>query len=191
MKSDKDRNELKEQAHSSVQELILNDGTVIPLESFATTPDLNLAPSSVLATSRIKLRPTSWGATWWQYPPLYRRLQHEVVTMRLKFPQFRLVENQRMTEQFSWVGWVKPKRRQYMIEIAYPANYPEAEPKIYVHRPALPPGTPHVYSDGSLCAHISQWIPNRSTAIQMVSIAALYLHDYEEWQRTGIWPNRI
>lgn len=101
-----------------------------------------------------------------------------------RFPDFRLIRE--ANGDLVWVGRLSPTGGMgYVVTLTYPARYPYREPKLRVVHPQVRPGSPHTYSDSSLCVHRSTWDPHRSTAVSEVPLIAAWLVAYENWVRTG------
>ncbi|MEE9254609.1 MAG: hypothetical protein V3U43_06715 [Pseudomonadales bacterium] len=77
----------------------------------------------------------------------------------------------------------------YTLSILVPTTYPNQMPAVYVRKPALRPGTGHVYNDGNICfMHPSMWNPGRHNVTFVLGRAAKWLNKYEVWRATGRWP---
>lgn len=78
----------------------------------------------------------------------------------------------------------------FQVCISIPDTYPTAIPTVTVPSEPFPSGTPHRYSDGSICLMRSeQWSQVFSLAF-LVAKTAVWLHKYEAWKRTGEWKGR-
>jgi len=108
----------------------------------------------------------------------------EVEVMQTRFPNFSLIEE--TDGQLLWVGVLEPQLdEEFLVTVEYPNDYPYRAPVLWVLDPALRPGTPHVYSDGSICIHKATWDPERGTAASCVPLLAAWLLAYLVWLQTG------
>ena len=77
----------------------------------------------------------------------------------------------------------------YTLSIRFPTTYPNQMPTVYVRKPALRPGTCHVYNNGNICfMHPSMWNPGRHNVTFVLGRAAKWLNKYEVWRATRRWP---
>ena len=83
----------------------------------------------------------------------------------------------------TWMG------NDYEIQLHYPISFPYIPPKAYVVQPKIAQSR-HIYPDGHLCMFHrddSSWEPT-TTGATVMSWVSLWLHCYEAWQETGVWP---
>ena len=122
---------------------------------------------------------------WYLQPKWRNRLLVETELMRERFPLFAPIRT--TNDALVWRGILRPTRtgKGYVVAVELPANYPYAAPILRVEQPALQPGSPHRYANGSLCIHRQSWEPTRGTIASVVPLAAAWLVAYEHWLRTG------
>jgi len=80
-----------------------------------------------------------------------------------------------------------PSSQIYKIKIVDKGG---AFPRVYVLKPKLVKGTPHLYSDGSLCLFYPKdfsWSKKSLIGETIVPWTALWLYFYELWLKTGNW----
>ena len=95
-------------------------------------------------------------------------------------------------EEAYWQGPVITwAQKEYKIQLRYPSAFPFSPPKAYVMDPKVEQSR-HIYPDGHLCLFHKDdkaWEP-KTTGATVMSWVSLWLHCYEEWQRTGHWPRQ-
>lgn len=117
---------------------------------------------------------------WHQQERWSHRLLAEQELMRSRFPRFALIESH--GGGLRWVGMIQPVAgRNFIVSVRYPDNYPYLPPTLFVEKPALRPGAPHRYVDGSICVHKDRWEPATGTAASCVPLAAAWLTAYLAW----------
>lgn len=120
---------------------------------------------------------------WYEAPTWKGRLLAEVALMRERFPHLRLVT---LAGALQWEGVIEPvPGRRFRIALVYPPRYPYAPPTLWVLTPTIQQGAPHLYADGSICVHRSEWDPMTGTAASVVPLAAAWLVAYLHWRVTG------
>lgn len=83
-------------------------------------------------------------------------------------------------------------RSAFLIDVVLPPRFPEEEPKLWVLSPTLPPGTAYRYSDGSICAHASRFVPYKTSVATMISVMAGWLFRFDRHRLQGIsWEEPI
>lgn len=106
-------------------------------------------------------------------------------TIQKRFPNFQLYNNDR--KNIYWIGYLQPKpdAEIYKVMIKY-----DLSPKVYVLEPEILSGSPHRYSDTSLCL----FHPNdRSYSFDMLLSDTIipwtseWLYFYEIWLKDGVW----
>jgi len=88
-----------------------------------------------------------------------------------------------------WQGTLKPldTAPTYHLKIEYRIG---KRPQIWVIKPSLRKGAPHVYPDGSLCLFWYrewEWSKDQDLSQTVVPWAAMWLYYYEIWLDTGDW----
>lgn len=113
-------------------------------------------------------------------------ISQQIAAMQCDFPSFAF---RREGNRPTWRGVIQPTDRgvSYQVKIVY--QYPNS-PRVWVVSPALHPGNPHHYPDGSLCLYYPQdgsWRSDKLISKTIVPWTALWLALYEEWCVTGLW----
>ncbi|MEM2145576.1 MAG: hypothetical protein QW279_09460 [Candidatus Jordarchaeaceae archaeon] len=132
---------------------------------------------------------------WYEKDP--QRLNLEILVVKERYPQFQL---RRLSDgRLSWYGCLQTARmadtygKRYNVLIVYPPSFPSEPPLSYVEGISGKESTPHQFGDGSLCLFYpddpKQWSP-KSTAVVVITWTAGWLHAYEVWRKTGVWPGR-
>lgn len=132
---------------------------------------------------------------WWKTPYGRWRLSVEVEAMR----RFRSFVLSRTVEGLSWRGDLRtsldPKRR-YIVRVTYPQGFPDESPVVTIEKPGLPSGTPHLLDGNRPCLYQPSqgsrhgYDPARTTAGTLVAWTALWIHAFETWRATDVWPGR-
>jgi hypothetical protein len=75
------------------------------------------------------------------------------------------------------------------IAIVLPQGYPNACPRVYADS-LNESAPPHRWADGALCIFgvMSSWNPGKHTAFSALTLARRWLQRYENWKKTGEWP---
>ena len=121
---------------------------------------------------------------WYEQPHWTSRLIAEEALMQEMVPSFQLFKSD--DGVLKWRGVLSPTGyTEYLVSVTYPPTYPYREPTLRVEVPALAAAAPHVYADGSLCTHRTNWDVQRATAVGEVGLVAAWLVAYETWLRTG------
>lgn len=88
----------------------------------------------------------------------------------------------------SWLGVLRVPQygREFKVAYVYGPRYPDELPSVWVLDPPLPPDTPHVNGDGSICVHpedapMDRWAPPVSLAL-----AGAWLFKLCHWQETRV-----
>ena len=134
------------------------------------------------------------GAAWWETPYGRWRLAAEGDAMR-RFPGFTaaLSENECLT----WTGWLRSglnRGRRYLVHVTYPNEFPDRAPVVTIAKPALPSEAPHLLPGNRPCLYRSGdgyengYDPAATTAATLVAWTALWIHAFESWRATGVWP---
>ena len=125
---------------------------------------------------------------WHEVKP--RLLRQERQAMRRFYPSFRM--DPASNGDLYWHGIVTTwLGNDYEIQLHYPISFPYVPPKAYVVEPKISQSR-HIYPDGHLCLFHrddSSWEPT-TTAATVMSWVSLWLHCYEAWQETGVWPRQ-
>lgn len=76
----------------------------------------------------------------------------------------------------------------YEITVVLPHGYPNSCPRVYAT--TLKDDVPHRWSDGALCLFgvMSTWNPGKHSVAFALGLARRWLKSYDEWIRTGQWP---
>ena len=81
--------------------------------------------------------------------------------------------------------------RIYILSIFFPDNYPYALPSVYVKKPTLKRGAPHMFSEDKICyQHFSTWNPGRHDLSHVIARSVKWLNKYEVWLITNNWPGK-
>ena len=88
-----------------------------------------------------------------------------------------------------WSGPIQPQPVSpvYMVQIVY---HLKKHPRVYVIKPQLVRGAPHLYKDRSLCLYWPpewDWSPDCLIANTIIPWTASWLLFYELWLDTGKW----
>ena len=88
-----------------------------------------------------------------------------------------------------WIGDLQPASaaRTYTVRLDYNAH---TLPQVWVITPALEPGAPHVFREGSLCLYWGkrrEWTPAMRLVDTIIPWTAEWLLYYEWWLDTGTW----
>lgn len=76
----------------------------------------------------------------------------------------------------------------YVAAIYFP-HYPLQMPRVHITKPAVLPGTGHIYNDGNICyLHPNMWNPGRHDLTFVLGRTAKWLNKYEVWRVRGAWP---
>jgi hypothetical protein len=135
-------------------------------------------------------------ASWWQTPYGAWRLSVEVDAMRERFPSFRLAAADQ--GQYCWAGRLRSSigGKRYAVRVTYPWSFPDEAPVVTFDRHRFPSGTPHLLNGNRPCLYLPSggprngYDPARTTAATMVAWTALWIHAYETWKATEVWPGR-
>lgn len=79
-----------------------------------------------------------------------------------------------------WVVMQTARGSRYGVWLPYHREYPAGEPRARV-TPTPAPGTPHVYVDGTICAHAG-YDPRTWTPIVGLTTARAWLEWYEDYR---------
>ncbi len=137
-------------------------------------------------------------AEWWgTRQAVSARLRLEVEAMKASFGStFKLAVPQRGL--LYWEGSVeinlkRLRRRDHLLKILYPVDYPNRPAEAYVLEPRIY-SKKHQYEDGQLCLFNPRdgehygWNPSRSTAVTVTAWAIQWVYAYYTWRATGDWP---
>ena len=108
------------------------------------------------------------------------------LNVRHRFPGFSC---RRIGAQTIWRGTLQPREvsPSYRVEVRYKLG---RYPTVKVLRPALAPGTPHLYAGGILCLYWPDewvWRSDELVAETIIPWTSLWLFYYELWLDTGDW----
>ena len=133
------------------------------------------------------------------------RLQTDIQSLALKFPQFRLYRANKEvvsgnwkiagTNEYYFLGKLRTRSANlYTIVISVPRNYPFGELRAFVIEPFIP-ATEHRFNDGHLCLYGghggetgAKYETGRTSPVSVIAWSAAWLHAYESWKKTGKWP---
>ena len=136
------------------------------------------------------------SAPWFQTPYGDWRLKAEVEAMEERFPGFRLAAVE------GSLGWMGRLARPfgvdgaYLVQVRYPMCFPDEPPEVTILEPELVPDTPHLVLGRRPCLYLPTrepshgYDPATTTAATLVAWTALWIHAYETWAATGLWPGR-
>lgn len=142
-----------------------------------------------------ELRDEQSSTPWWETAYGRWRLAAEVRAMHDRFPGFDACVSPE--GRLGWVGRLRSGFRpanRYLIRIVYPLDFPDDAPTVRLEEPDLPDNTPHVLSANRLCLYLPTegprhgYDPARTTAATFVAWTAHWIHCFEDWQETGVWP---
>jgi ubiquitin-protein ligase len=134
---------------------------------------------------------------WYELDPV--RLVTEQSAMKSRFPQFRLLRQDR---DLYWDGYLVANHgKKYRIVVRYPNDYPARPPKVYpidpvieIFRDEQAGVLQHQYNDGELCLFHpnDRFFERKSTVVTVVAAAATWFAAYEYWEASGrtIWPGK-
>jgi hypothetical protein len=119
-------------------------------------------------------------------------MTHQEVRMRSRFPNFRVVERNRMM----WRGEIRPREdgASFTLQIRAGKTLNTA-PSVHVLAPVLvrAPGSkvaPHCFADESLCLYHrneNPWFGDQYIAETIIPWACEWCYFYEVWLETGRW----
>ena len=114
------------------------------------------------------------------------RLEAEYRLVKSRFPQFKLKKLR--NDSFAFTGTLKTNRNNnYEILIILDSNYPTIMPKVYIISPDVKCDR-HMFNDDQLCLCLEEdWSPNY-TVTTTIGWTAHWLHNFEIYSRSGIWP---
>lgn len=134
--------------------------------------------------------PSDDDGPWWGTAYGRWRLSAEVSAMR-RFPGFRAHVRD---DEIWWTGRLRSALggRSYLVRVTYPYDFPDDAPNVMILSPELPEGVPHVLSPQRPCLFRGGprdgYDPGSTTAATLVAWTALWIHAFETWQSTGVWP---
>ena len=121
---------------------------------------------------------------WYEEKRWRDRLLAEQAIMDDRFPQFVLQRGAKSC--LGWEGILEPLSGvPFLVSLTYPKRYPYNMPALRVVDPPVQPRAPHVYADGSVCAHKKKWNPTTGTAASCVPLLSAWLVAYLHWLETG------
>jgi hypothetical protein len=157
-------------------------------------PPLWLDDEAELAIALPLPEPTGDELEWWQTAYGRWRFAAEAEAMR-RFPGFRAAVGG--NGLLGWAGWLQsalPSGRRYLVRVTYPGCFPDDAPFVSIVKPELPLEVPHLLSGQQPClyhpGHRNSYDPGRTTAATLVAWTALWIHAFETWQTTGVWPGK-
>ena len=76
------------------------------------------------------------------------------------------------------------------LTIVLPHGYPNNCPRVYAG--AVGEGAPHRWADGALCLYgvMIGWNPGKHTVFSTLKLARQWLRNYENWRKSGQWPQQ-
>lgn len=131
---------------------------------------------------------------WWETPYGRWRLEIEVEAMK-RFPGFRLSSER---ENLNWQGHLRSSLTgvHYRVNIEYPFTFPDTAPVPIIENHSFPDRMPHLLLGNRPCLFVpehgprSGYDPARTTAATIVAWTSLWIHAYETWLATGMWPGQ-
>ena len=168
--------------------VITTDGTVAGKE------DVELV-DGVLKTKEGDAVATIKENVWYAKPKQWYRIKPKMLR-REQQAMGRFYESMKLANtslgDLYWLGPVTTwQGNEYQVRLQYPGSFPYRPPKAYVMEPKIEKSR-HIYEDGHLCLFHRDdktWEPG-TTAATVMSWVSLWLHCYEAWEETGIWPRR-
>ncbi|HPG57895.1 MAG TPA: hypothetical protein PKW98_08750 [Candidatus Wallbacteria bacterium] len=133
------------------------------------------------------------------------RIQADVEALAVKFPQFKLYRAEREIVSSGWrvagsgefyfLGKLKTRGSNlYTVALCVPRDYPFGELRAFVIDPYIS-STEHRFNDGHLCLYgghgggVGQkYESGRTGPVAVIAWTAAWLHAYESWKKTGVWP---
>ena len=167
---------------------ISKDGTVV-------TRDDVVVHNGVLRTKDDKAVATIKENTWYvrrhQWHTVKPKLlQREQQAMRRFYPNLEMAKA--ADGDLYWKGSVSTwTGNDYEIMLRYPHRFPFAPPRAFVMNPKIKQSR-HIYPDGHLCLFHTDdkaWQPE-TTAATVMTWVSLWLHCYEAWKDSGVWPRQ-
>lgn len=115
-----------------------------------------------------------------------RALQEQAL-LAADYPGFTLdVDDDGTPFAHGWIGPSDSLRGSYHVLLVLPPGYGQGVmPSVHVLEPALRPGAPHRYLDGSLCLDHSGAFTRKSTLLTILAWVSVWLVLYEGWLTTG------
>ena len=110
----------------------------------------------------------------------------EVRLLRRHYPEARIIVNDGILVIFKKV---MGKRRNYLLKIVYPNNFPQEVPSAYVVKPEIG-RTPHSFSSGRLCLHSAREAGPQLSGKVIMDWSTEWVAAYERWLKSGksYWP---
>lgn len=142
----------------------------------------------------VQVKPHDWGSAAGAETPFYasargeaRALQEQAILAR-EYPAFSMdVEKDGTPYAHGWIGPNPELRGAYHVLVLIPPGYGRGMvPAVHVLEPALRPGAPHTYQDGSLCLDHTGAFTNKSTLVTLLAWVSVWLVLYEGWIETGV-----
>ena len=134
-------------------------------------------------------------AHWYESKKGQARLALEHRAMERFHPQFQLRQRKSGSLYFRGQLVTSFSGTAYTIEVEFSKSHPASAPVVRLVAPKLRERhVPHRYGDGRLCLYKPADGPGAgyasatTTGATLVGWAAAWLHAYEIWRRTKIWP---
>lgn len=139
----------------------------------------------------------SHGAPWFETNQA--RVLLEQKAMEMRFPQFRLMRDNK-EHKLLWRGTLDSNGgNHYEIALIYPDDFPHKPPDVYPVDPVITVWKDeetgrlkHQYNDGRLCLYYpgDRTFAQNTTAATVVAVAAAWFFSYERWLESGKtdWP---
>lgn len=121
--------------------------------------------------------------SWYLEPQGQQRLALELDLLEMDYPQMQTLfcddGNVRVA------GYLRPEHceAEYYVVLEYPDSYPYDRIKVHCPETEFAVGTPHLYSDGSLCVEHGDFEPD-DTVCTVLGWTAQWLTLYEDYLRT-------
>jgi hypothetical protein len=144
------------------------------------------------AAQGVQVKPHEWGASaapelFYATPAGEARAFAEQALLAREYPGFEMdVDDDGTPFAHGFIGPNEVIKGRYHLLLVIPPAYGNgALPLSFVLEPAMPPGAPHRYQDGSLCLDHSGAFTRKSTLVTFLAWVSVWLVLYEEWIETG------
>ena len=114
------------------------------------------------------------------------RFHLEVSLLKQVYPEVNLVKQHGRLRARMKIKW---RRTVYSGELVFPRDYPFGEIQAYVLDPRIR-NSPHRYSSKELCLSHDNVTPE-TLAIHVADWLVEWIAAFEQWKRTGTWPDRV
>lgn len=110
----------------------------------------------------------------------------QVQAMKSKFPAFKFKKE---GDVFVFTGdlLIKPELPIYNVTIK---SRKGNKPEVYINKPSLVPGAPHLYPEGNICLYYPghfHWRQEMLIAGKIMQWTIAWIYFYEAWLETGVW----